>query len=167
MERPRLQESAGVCWSHKSLESPQSEVMAYHSRGGNLNVALKTLSLSAFSQAASWQKALALSASERIDVVLLNALVTCCARVARWQEGLEVVCGSLVRHSLRASVVTFNASLSACAAGRQWQLAVNLIEEMEGQRLAPDSLTLNSSSPSWSNDFLFFFFHHFPLHFCS
>ena len=141
--------------------------MAYHSRGGNLNVALKTLSLSAFSQAASWQKALALSASERIDVVLLNALVTCCARVARWQEGLEVVCGSLVRHSLRASVVTFNAALSACAAGRQWQLAVNLIEEMEGQRLAPDSLTLNSSSPSWSNDLLFFFFHHFPLHFCS
>ena len=150
------------CWSHESLESPKSEVMAYHSRGGNLNVALRTLSLSAFSQAASWQKALAVSASERIDVVLLNALVTCCARVARWQEALEVVCG-LVRHSLRASVVTFNAALSACAAGRQWQLAVNLIEEMKGQRLAPDSLTLNSSSPSWSNDFCFLFFLSFYL----
>ncbi|CAL1158961.1 unnamed protein product [Cladocopium goreaui] len=111
-------------------------VMAYHSRGGNLNVALKTLSLSAFSQAASWQKALALSASERIDVVLLNALVTCCARVARWQEGLEVVCGSLVRHSLRASVVTFNAALSACAAGMMlalgeagfWQHAFEILK---------------------------------------
>ena len=76
----RVLEYVGVI---KVLKSPQSEVMAYHSRGGNLNVALKTLSLSAFSQAASWQKALALSASERIDVVLLNALVTCCARVAR------------------------------------------------------------------------------------
>ena len=140
--------------------------MAYHSRGGNFNVALKTLSISAFSQAASWQKALALvSASERIDVVLLNALITCCARVARWQEALEIVCGSLVRHSLRASVVTFNAALSACAVGRQWQLAVNLIEEMEGQRLATDSLTLNSSSPSWSNNLFPFSFHNFHLRF--
>ena len=126
--------------------------MAYHRRGGSSNVALRTLSVSALSHSA-WQRSLATAASG-MDVVLLNCLITCCARVARWQEALRI-CGSLASYSLRASVVTFNAALSACAAGQQWQLAVNLVEEMEDQKLAPDSLTLNSSSQAFSLEFAF------------
>ena len=121
-------------------------MVAYGSSGGASNLAVKTLTIGALSQAASWQRSLCIAnAADRIDTVLLNALVTCCARVARWQEALQILCSSLLSHSLQASVVTFNAAISACAASQQWQLAINFVEEMEGQRLAPDSLTFNSA----------------------
>lgn len=119
--------------------------MKIYSSCRRTNIALQTLSIGAFSQAANWQQSLAIAmASQNIDIVMMNSLLTCCARVARWQEALQI-CSRLVSYSLRASVVTFNAVLSACAVGQQWQLAINLIEDMVDQRLTPDSFTWNSS----------------------
>lgn len=131
---------------HPTFRSLCLQAVAYGSSGGASNLAVKTLTIGALSQAASWQRSLCIAnVTDRIDTVLLNALVTCCARVARWQEALQILCSSLLSHSLQASVVTFNAAISACAASQQWQLAINFIEEMEGQKLAPDSLTFNSA----------------------
>ena len=131
---------------HPIFRSLCLQAVAYGSSGGASNLAVKTLTIGALSQAASWQRSLCIAnATDRIDTVLLNALVTCCARVARWQEALQILCSSLLSHSLQASVVTFNAAISACAASQQWQLAINFIEEMEDQKLAPDSLTFNSA----------------------
>lgn len=131
---------------HPTFRSLCLEAVAYGSSGGASNLAVKTLTIGALSQAASWQRSLCIAnATDRIDTVLLKALVTCCARVARWQEALQILCSSFLSHSLQASAVTFNAAISACAASQQWQLAINFVEEMEDQKLAPDSLTFNSA----------------------
>ena len=108
---------------------------------GVQNVAIETQSLGAFAATGDWQRSLEVvnAAGER-DLVMLNAFLTCCARVARWQEALLMLT-EIAAWSLRASVVTFNVALLALASGQRWMQALGLVQLMP---LQPDSLTLNT-----------------------
>ena len=115
-------------------------VIAGKARGVR-NVAMETQSLGAFAATGDWQRSLDVvsTAGER-DLVMLNAFLTCCARVARWQEALLMIT-EIAAWSLRASVVTFNVALLALASAQQWIQGLQLLQLMP---LQPDSLTLNT-----------------------
>ncbi|CAE8586703.1 unnamed protein product [Polarella glacialis] len=95
-----------------------------------------------------WQLAallLAQGGPSGTDVVTFNTCITACERAARWEQGLELLCG-LVRRRLRPSVVTLSAAVSACQRGHAWELGLLILARMRAQGPQPNAVTFNAAA---------------------
>ena len=83
------------------------------------------------------------------DTITLNTAASACANAIHWEHALMLlnfkrdVCHR--RFFLQPDVFTYNTVLSACEKGQQWERVVQLLWEMDGIHLKPDTISFNAA----------------------
>ena len=103
--------------------------------------------INACGRAGDWQRAVAMIAAMRSqmvqqDTIVYNSAISACARAKCWQPALSLL-DMLSGSSLPPDTLTFNSLINAC--GEQWQLGIDLISLMQVSQAVADTISYNSA----------------------
>eukprot|EP00397_Hematodinium_sp_SG-2012_P017198 GEMP01017577.1.p1 GENE.GEMP01017577.1~~GEMP01017577.1.p1 ORF type:complete len:728 (+),score=156.48 GEMP01017577.1:223-2406(+) len=97
-----------------------------------------------------------LSAMERervvADVLAYNSVITACANSGMWERAIQLLRHmahkdtDAARSNIKPDVISYSACITACEkGGADWATAVNLLDEMQHQRVPPNIITYNAA----------------------
>lgn len=103
--------------------------------------------INACGRAGDWQRAVAMIAAMRSqmvkqDTIVYNSAISACARAKYWQPALSLL-DMLSGSSLPPDTLTFNSLINAC--GELWQLGIHLISLMQVSQAVADTISYNSA----------------------